>query len=150
MINKKQIESILKDYHWMINTIKIMRQSINHVEINITAQYGIEASLPKPQGTTGDPVLSEVIRRNKYWRSVKEYERKVRAIQERFYVIKDEREFEVLHWILEGKSYRWIAMHMGLSHSHIRRIKESVVNQMCSYVPNVPDEPNLSNNKSAC
>nr|WP_228460336.1 hypothetical protein [Cytobacillus dafuensis] len=28
---------------------------------------------------------------------------------------------EVLHWLLEGKSYRWIGDHMGLSFSHTKR-----------------------------
>ncbi|WP_442852705.1 LuxR C-terminal-related transcriptional regulator [Bacillus sp. J33] len=44
------------------------------------------------------------------------------------HLISDDREIEVLHWLLEGKSNRWIAMHMGLSHSHIGRIKDSIRN----------------------
>lgn len=150
-MNREEIESILKDYHWMINSIKIMRQSLEHAGDGITAQYGIEATLPKPQGVNSDPVHREVVRRSKHWKRIEQYEKKVSIIQERLHVVKDEREIEVLHWLLEGKSYRWIASHMGLSHSHIRRIKDSIVDRLCvTDVPNVPKVTNFTAEKSAC
>ncbi|MFJ7976517.1 phage portal protein [Peribacillus sp. NPDC096379] len=55
----KQIESILKDYHWMMNSIKILRDSMKDAGEGLTAQYGIEATLPKPQGYTD--VIMELI-----------------------------------------------------------------------------------------
>jgi DNA-directed RNA polymerase specialized sigma subunit len=137
-MNKKEIEQILKDYHWMINSIKIMRKSLQEGgEERITAQYGDESALPKPKGTTSDPVYRELLRREKRWRKIEEYERKVKMIQDRIHVIQDEREFEVLHWLLDGKSYSWIARHMGLSERHIRRLKDSIVEQM-SEMPSLP------------
>lgn len=129
-MNKQEIENILKDYHWMLNSIKIMRESLKDAGENITAQYGIESTLPKGKGGTSDPVLKEVIRRNKYWRSVHGYEEKVSIIQKRIHLIENQKEKEVLHWILEGKSYRWISRHMKLSETHVRRIKDSIVSQM--------------------
>jgi len=137
-MNKKEIEQILKDYHWMINSIKIMRKSLQEGgEERITAQYGDESALPKPKGTTSDPVYRELLRREKRWRKIEQYERKVKMIQDRIHVIQDEREFEVLHWLLDGKSYSWIAKHMGLSERHIRRLKDSIVEQM-SEMPSLP------------
>lgn len=149
-MEKWEIESILKDYHWMINSIKIMRQSLQDAGEGLTAQYGTEADMPKGKGQTSDPIYSEVIRRSKRWKKVKSYEDKVKAIQERIHLIRDEREIEVLHWLLEGKSYRWIATHMGLSHSHISRIKLAIVDRMSKDVPNVTDVPNYTSRKSAC
>ncbi|MGG4042110.1 LuxR C-terminal-related transcriptional regulator [Bacillus smithii] len=153
-MNKKEIEQILKDYHWMINSIKIMRKTLQEGgEERITAQYGVESSLPKPKGTTSDPVYRELLRREKRWKKIEQYERKVKMIQDRIHVIQDEREFEVLHWLLDGKSYRWIAMHMGLSHSHIRRLKDSIVEKLAEDVPNVPYVPKdtiSTKEKSAC
>lgn len=149
-MNREDIESVLKNYHWMINSIKIMRRSLEQAGDGLTAQYGIEATLPKPKGQTSDPIYSEVIRRSKRWDKIKEYEDKVKVIQDRLHVIKDEREIEVLHWLLEGKSYRWIASHMGLSHSHIRRIKDGIVDRLCvTDVPNVPNGTKLQKEKSA-
>lgn len=149
----KQIESILKDYHWMMNSIKILRDSMKDAREGLTGQYGDAAGMPKAQGTTRDPVYREIVRRERRYSVIKKYEDKISVIQDRMYLITDEREFEVLHWLLEGKSYRWIAMHMGLSHSHIGRIKDSIVKKMSEYVPNVTDGTNdtkLLKHKSAC
>ncbi|MBN6887478.1 hypothetical protein ACUXCC_002631 [Cytobacillus horneckiae] len=126
----KQIESILKDYHWMMNSIKILRDSLKDAGEGLTAQYGDESAMPKAQGTTSDPVYKENVRREKRFKKIAQYEEKVQVIQDRMYVIKDDREFEVLHWLLEGKSYKWIGLHMGLSERHVRRIRDSIIVQM--------------------
>ncbi|WP_282140306.1 LuxR C-terminal-related transcriptional regulator [Cytobacillus oceanisediminis] len=149
----KQIESILKDYHWMMNSIKILRDSMKDTGEGLTAQYGDAAGMPKSQGTTSDPVYRECVRRERRYSVIHKYEAKISVIQDRMHLITNEREIEVLHWLLEGKSYRWIAMHMGLSHSHIGRIKDSIVKKMSEYVPNVTDGTNdtkLIKHKSAC
>lgn len=130
-MNKKEVESILKDYHWMMNSIKIMRKSLNDSGENITAQYGIEAFLPKGKGTKSDPVYREYLRREKRWKRIHKYESKVKVIQDRIHLIDDERQIEVLHWLLEGKSYRWIGNHMGLSFSHIRRLRDAIIERLC-------------------
>jgi DNA-directed RNA polymerase specialized sigma subunit len=148
-----QIESILKDYHWMMNSIKILRDSMKDAKEGLTAQYGDTAGMPKAQGTKSDPVYREIVRRERRYSVIHKYEEKISVIQERMHLINDDRENEVLHWLLEGKSYRWIAMHMGLSHSHIGRIKDSIVKKMGEYVPNVPNGTNdtkLLKQKSAC
>ncbi|MBE1554786.1 helix-turn-helix transcriptional regulator [Sporosarcina limicola] len=133
-MTEKQIEQLLKDYHWMINSVKIMRENLNDIGVGLTAQYGIEAVMPKAQGETSDPVYREVVRRSKHHEKIIGYESKVKMIQERIHVIEDVREAEVLHWILEGKGYSWIARHMGLSHTHIKRLSASIAKQMVEYV----------------
>ncbi|KML36383.1 LuxR C-terminal-related transcriptional regulator [Cytobacillus firmus] len=149
----KQIESILKDYHWMMNSIKILRDSMKAAGEGLTAQYGDSAGMPKAQGITSDPVYRECVRRERRYSIIHKYEEKISLIQDRMHLITDDREIEVLHWLLEGKSYRWIAMHMGLSHTHIGRIKGSIVKKMSEYVPNVMNGTNdtkLIKHKSAC
>ncbi|MGN7183664.1 DNA-binding response regulator [Cytobacillus kochii] len=146
----KHIESILKDYHWMMNSIKILRDSMKDAGEGLTAQYGIEAAMPKTQGTTSDPVYKESVRREKRYKKIAQYEEKVKLIQLLIPLIEDDREGEVLHWLLEGKSYRWIGLHMGLSHTNIIRIKDSIVDQLSTNVPYVPNEPKLNKRKSAC
>ncbi|MFL0361430.1 DNA-binding response regulator [Pseudobacillus sp. 179-B 2D1 NHS] len=152
-MNEKEIESILKDYHWMMNSIRILRESLNDAGERVVRQYGPDSDMPKAKGRTSDPVYQEYLRREKRWKKVHEYERKIQLLQQRLHAIEDEREIEVLHWLLEGKSYRWIAMHMGLSHSHIRRLREKIIEQLAEYVPNVPDVPKdtiLQEHHSAC
>ncbi|MBU8768291.1 LuxR C-terminal-related transcriptional regulator [Cytobacillus oceanisediminis] len=149
----KQIESILKDYHWMMNSIEIIRDSMKDAGEGLTAQYGDSAGMPKAKGSTSDPVYRECVRRERRYSVIQKYEAQISVIQERMHLIRNDREIEVLHWLLEGKSYRWIAMHMGLSHSHIGRIKDSIVKKMSEYVPSVTKGTNdtkLQKHNSAC
>ena len=129
-MNKKEIEQALRDYRWMINEIKRQRELLNDVNPSVTAQGGIESSLPKAKGVTGDPVAREVIRRDKASRWVQNLEKKVLFIQERIPIIKDEREKAVLQCMLDGMSMRAISQHMGLSERHVFRLKDSIVSQM--------------------
>lgn len=136
-MDKREIENTLKDYHWMMNTVKMMRESLQDAGDGLTAQYGIEAIMPKAQGKTGDVVYSEVVRRGKRWEQIAEYEGKIKVIQDNIYVITDEREAEILHWLLEGKSHSWVSRHMGLSHTHVNRISISIAKQIAENVQHV-------------
>jgi uncharacterized protein YerC len=137
-VNRFDIADILKDYHWMMNSIKLLRESMAAAGERIVRTYDIDSDMPKAQGGTSDPVFQEIVRREKRWKKIHEYEEKVMIVQERMHWIRDEREIEVLHWILEGKSYRWIAIHMGLSPSHIGRLKDNIINILAgSYGPDV-------------
>ncbi|BAQ11321.1 hypothetical protein OXB_2850 [Bacillus sp. OxB-1] len=129
-MTEKQIEQLLKDYHWMINSVKIMREGLNDIGEGLTAQYGLQAAMPKASGSHSDPIYQEFTRREKRWKKIYDYELKIKSVQERMHVITIDREVEVLHWLLEGKSMRWIGLHMGLSDRHIGRIKDTVVRKM--------------------
>ncbi|MGX1434373.1 DNA-directed RNA polymerase specialized sigma subunit [Cytobacillus horneckiae] len=148
----KQIKSILKDYYWMMNSIKILRDSMKDAGEGLTAQYGDESAMPKAQGTTSDPIFKETVRREKRYRKIAQYEDKVKFIQNLIPAIDNDREGEVLHWLLEGKSYRWIGMHMGLSSSHIHRLRDSIVERMAQETngTNGTNDTKLINHKSAC
>lgn len=127
-VNKFNLDTMITDYHWMLNVVKELR-----VELEIgakTAQYGIEASMPKGQGNTSDPVELEVARREKKSKRLREYEMSLWTVQQRIEKVQGIREIQVLDWMLDGKSMRWIAKAMGLSHTHIQNIKESIVKQM--------------------
>ncbi|MGM7722173.1 hypothetical protein [Metabacillus sp. Hm71] len=80
-MNRREIENILKSYHWMINSIKILRESLEDAGEGLTAQYGIEASQPKPLGLTGDPIYREALRRDKRRMVIYKYENKISVIQ---------------------------------------------------------------------
>lgn len=150
-MKREEIERILKNYHWMVNSIKIMRDSLKDPGEGLTAQYGDEAAMPKAKGTTSDPVYNEVIRRGKRFNKIQEYEERILEFQGLFHKVHDERECEVLYWLLEGKSYRWIGCYMGLSASHIQRLRNSIIDHMSdTNVTNGTDETDLKNEKCAC
>lgn len=142
-IDRYKLASALNDYHWMMNSIKLLRDAMTGAGERVVRQYGPDSDMPKAQGGTSDPVYQEFLRREKRWIKIREYENKVKMIQERMHAIQDQREIEVLHWLLEGKSFRWIGLHMGLSHSHIGRIREEIMDKLLKAEPDVPYVPKV-------
>jgi len=127
-ITPDALDSMITDYHWMVNAIKEMRAEM--VVGAKTAQYGIEATLPKAVGGVGDPIMQEAIRRSKNIKRVVEYEKRLLEVQNLVDKVSGDREVQVLNWMLDGRSKRWIGQIMGLSHTHIQNIKDSIVKQM--------------------
>ena len=128
VITPDALDSMITDYHWMVNAIKEMRTEM--VIGAKTAQYGIEATLPKAVGGVGDPIMQEAIRRSKNIKRVAEYEKKLLEVQNLIERVAGDREVQVLNWMLDGKSQRWIGQHMALSATSIKRIKDNIVKQM--------------------
>ena len=127
-ITPDALDSMITDYHWMVNAIKEMRSEM--VIGAKTAQYGIEATLPKAAGGVGDPIMQEAIRRSRNIKRVTEYEKKLLEVQKLIERVAGDREVQVLNWMLDGKSQRWIGQHMALSATSIKRIKDNIVKQM--------------------
>ena len=127
-ITPDALDSMITDYHWMVNAIKEMRAEM--VVGAKTAQYGIEATLPKAAGGVGDPIMQEAIRRSNNIKRVAEYEKKLLEVQKLLDNVTGDKEVQVLNWMLDGKSQRWIGQHMALSATSIKRIKDSIVKQM--------------------
>lgn len=128
-ITKEKLDQWIKDYRWMINTVEELQNELDFKGAK-TAQYGIEATLPKASGGTSDVVYTEVIRRSKHLKRINEYIFKIQEVQKRVDKVTEPREAEVLYWLLEGKSMRWIGQHMALSHVTIKNIKESIIENM--------------------
>ncbi|WP_193768779.1 MULTISPECIES: LuxR C-terminal-related transcriptional regulator [Lysinibacillus] len=128
VITPDVLDSMITDYHWMVNAIKEMREEM--VIGAKTAQYGIEASLPKAVGGIGDPIMQEAIRRSKNNKRVADYEKKILEVQKLLEKVTGDREIQVLNWMLDGKSKRWIAKKMELSHTQIQNIKENILIKM--------------------
>lgn len=127
-ITPDALDSMITDYHWMVNAIKEMRSEM--VIGAKTAQYGIEATLPTAAGGVGDPIMQEAIRRSRNIKRVAEYEQKLLEVQLLVERVTGDREMQVLNWMLDGKSKNWISKNMGVSHTHIRNIKENIIKQM--------------------
>jgi DNA-directed RNA polymerase specialized sigma subunit len=129
-MNKKQIAALLRDYFWMVNEIARQRGMLEDAGENLTAQYGIEASMPKAQGGNSDPVYIEVQRRVKKTTRIEKLEKKVSFLQGRIHLIDNEREKTVLDCLLDGMSMIKISRHMGLSERHVYILRDKIVDQM--------------------
>ncbi|MET4563341.1 hypothetical protein ABIA69_004538 [Lysinibacillus parviboronicapiens] len=135
-IKKYMLDQWLKDYHWMIEQLRIGKlqdEAVKTIEYDgaKVAMYGIEATLPKASGGNSDPVSYEASRRTKFYvKRVLRYEWKVREIQERASKVIGEREVFVLHHLLDGHSMRKIAEKMNVSEATVRRIRERILDDM--------------------
>lgn len=126
-----EIKETLQNYNWMIKELKRQREMAEEdIRLSVTAQGGIESSMPKGKGKTSDPVASEIIRRDKKYKWLNNLEKKLSFIQNRIHIIKDERERVVLECLLDGMSMRAIGQHLELSEKHITRLRDSIVEQM--------------------
>jgi len=128
LLTQDKLDAMIIEYHRMVNAIKEMREEM--VIGAKTAQNGIEATLPKAVGGVGDPIMQEAIRRSKNIKRVAEYEKRLLEVQNLVDKVSGDREVQVLNWMLDGRSKRWIGQIMGLSHTHIQNIKDSIVKQM--------------------
>lgn len=149
-MNEKEIEQTLRDYNWMINEIKRQRELLSHIGGNVVAQGGIESSMPKAQGETSDPVAQEVIRRDKNSKWLNKLEDKVLFVQKRIHVITDEREKVVLECLLDGFSMKAISKHIGLSRTHIYRLKDSIIDKMLHFEQCEHNLQTMTKEKACC
>lgn len=127
-MTKHEIEQTLRDYHWMIREIERLRELLGDAGERVVRNYEL-LDMPKPQGGRSDPVALEASRRERHWKKLRAYERKVMYVQERLDIIQDERERTVLDCMLDGMSMRAIAHHMGLSRRHVRNMIDHIVDQ---------------------
>ncbi|MFJ7183892.1 hypothetical protein [Lysinibacillus xylanilyticus] len=100
----------------MINVIKEMRAEM--IIGAKTAQYGIEATLPKAAGGVSDPIMLEAIRRSKTIKHVAEYEKRLIEVQNLVDKDSSDREVQVLNWMLDGRLKTVDRANYGLSHTH--------------------------------
>jgi helix-turn-helix protein len=129
-LNKFQIYTLLKDYHWMIKEIKRIQTLLDETDFKGTSQYGVEATLPKAQGNNSDPLFIEIHRRDKKYKRLNEYIQKIKFIEERLERITDEKEKVVLDCLLDGMSMVSIANHLGITRKHAHDIRDRIVDKL--------------------
>lgn len=128
-MTKQEIEQTLRDYHWMIREIERLRELLGDAGERIVRNYE-DMDMPKSKEIRSDPVAIEASRRERHWKKLRSYERKVTFIQERIEHIKGDRERTVLDCMLDGMNIVNIARHMGMSERQVFRIKDNIVEQM--------------------
>lgn len=133
----QNVDEDLKNYHWITSEIIRLENSIWKKEQlqgsfgggSLTAQYGLEATLPKAQGTR---ILTdfEVNEIEKMVKRKQKLESRVYRIEKASIKIKDEKERTLLDCILDGMRMKDIAIHFGISRTRLNEIKISLVNTL--------------------
>lgn len=131
---EKQVLNMMYDYHWNMKRLQDMRNSLENIFAK-TTNYGIEATMPKAQGGTSDPIYNEILRRERAAKSLGPLREKVLFIQafvnSPAYDRMDWKNKLILDLTLEGMSQRQIAdelqMHHNTVHSRQKQIAKKIV-----------------------
>ncbi|MEB6612096.1 hypothetical protein [Staphylococcus pasteuri] len=110
MYTRDEVRNMIDNYKWMRN---IIEAQVYDADSTSTAQYGIEAVMPKAKGGTGDKVLVKVLDRNR------EYRRNIKLLQKMEFIDKYE------DYITNDKNYHILQMlKLGVKHKTIKDLME--------------------------
>lgn len=124
-----EIENALRDYNWMVKEIHRLKEELKTVSVASTAQYGIEATMPKGGGIS-NPIEREVFSKERKQKTLNKFQEKVRFIETHSSCINDDRELTVLNCMLDGLSIVAISQHMGFSERKVYSIKDDIVKKI--------------------
>ncbi|MFS0776244.1 hypothetical protein ABC255_09580 [Neobacillus sp. 3P2-tot-E-2] len=127
--NKHDVYKIISDYPLMLKIIREVGET--EVEFRGTAQYGVEATLPKAQGVVGKALEMEVIRRNDRNKRLFDYLNKVKWINKNRNKLTDKRDIEILDYLLDGTSMLKVSKIIGVSPQWLDKLRNDIVDKLC-------------------
>ncbi|MEB8263063.1 hypothetical protein [Mammaliicoccus sciuri] len=105
MYTPSEVRQIITDYNWMKN---IIDSKVYENDSTSIGQYGIESSMPKAQGTTGDKVLVRVLRNDKEYRKHQELIDKMAVIDDNEELITNNKDYHILQLLKQGEKHKRI------------------------------------------
>ena len=136
----QKTEEDLRSYHWMVREVERLQKELDKAlklfipESSLVAQYGIEATLPKAQGTKPSTMSISEEKYDRQFKRIKSLEEKIRKINEFIQNLTDEKERTVLECILDGERMNIIARHVGVSRTRLNEIKRKIVVYAARYL----------------
>ena len=146
------INELIRDYRMMKREIERLQKLIYGFSMPMrswgVSQYGVEATLPKGSSGKSQAELRDLdIREQKQIERLREYERKVIAIESAGDFLDREILKIVYDCLLEGMTRRQIAAHLELSIDSVDKLKQEVRAQLGS---NTTFSKLLHGEKTAC
>lgn len=131
-----QLEGLIYEYHWFKKEFdrlgKILFGTRKEKSVGV-AQYGVEATLPKPNTSLksySEMDDMDVREKRQYVRWLK-FKDKVEAVESLGDYLFDEQQQIILDCMIEGMSYRSIAVHLSINRNKVRDIKDVMLCQLC-------------------
>ena len=125
MYTPSEVRQIITDYNWMKNLID---SQIYECDSTSIGQYGIESTMPKAQGTTGDKVLVRVLRNDKEYRKHQELIDKMAVVDDNEEYITNNKDYHILQLIKQGEKHKRIMKIMNVSRDNFYdRLKDIVL-----------------------
>lgn len=130
MYSREEVRKIIDEYKTYSN---IIQAHVYDDDSTSTAQYGIEAVMPKAKGQVGDKVYNKVMERNKGWhRNVKLLE-KIQLIDESEEYITDEINFHLLQMLKQGFKHITIMDVLCISRGKFYKRVNQIVDVVMDY-----------------
>ncbi|PUZ30844.1 hypothetical protein [Staphylococcus arlettae] len=124
MYTPTEVKQLITDYHWMR---RLIDHQVYEYDSTSIGQYGIESTLPKGQGSTGDKVLVRVIKNDKDKRKTQELIEKVAFIDDYEHLITNDKNYHILQLLKQGEKINTIAMLMKVDRKEVYRKLDIIV-----------------------
>ncbi|MDT3959523.1 hypothetical protein [Staphylococcus kloosii] len=122
---RQEVMQLITDYHWMRRLVDTQVYEYDSTSIG---QYGIESSMPKAQGTTGDKVLVRVIRNDKDYCKTQELVDQMNIIDNNEDDITNRRDYHILQLLKQGESKQRIMILLNMKRTNFYEHYESIIN----------------------
>ncbi len=139
MYTPSEVRQIISDYKWMKN---IIDSQVYECDSTSIGQYGIESSMPKAQGTTGDKVLVRVLRNDKDYRKTQSLLDKINFIDNNEEHITNEKNYHILQLLKQGEKHNRIMVIMNV------RSKENFYSRIDDIVQSITHAQTNQTNES--
>ena len=113
------------EYHWRRN--RLVDEGYTK-ESNGTAQYGIEATMPKGKGHTSNKVLNIVTRNDTLYRVLYKHIEVVEFIDKYEHKINDDMNLNILYEFKKGKNFTQVKKIMKIGRDNLNKIIDEIVN----------------------
>lgn len=125
MYSKNEIRKIIENYDMYS---RLVGSGVYECDSTGVAQYGIESSMPKAQGTTGDKVLVRVLRNDKAYRRTQAMVDKMNLVDDNEYLIDNDKTYHVLQLLKQGESRKRIKILLKIGHTNLCDRVNDIVN----------------------
>lgn len=143
MYTPSEVRQIISDYKWMKN---IIDSQVYECDSTSIGQYGIESSMPKAQGTTGDKVLVRVLRNDKDYRKTQSLVDKINFIDNNEEHITNEKNYHILQLLKQGEKHNRIMVIMNVrSKENFYSRIDDIVQSITHAQANETNESNQTN-----
>lgn len=116
---------MIYSYHWRRN--RLVDEGYTK-ESNSTAQYGIEATMPKGKGNTSNKVLNIVTRNDTLYRVLYKHIEVVEFIDKYEHKINDDMNLNILYEFKKGKNFTQVKKIMKIGRDNLNKRIDEIVN----------------------
>lgn len=134
-MTKNQLQALIYSYNWQTKEVDRIARILNTIDGPQgakTTQYGIEATLPKPNTSIKSKCEMDAMgkREKRLYDRYMRFKSNVELVETFPEYIANEMQLIVLDCMMEGMSYRSIAAHLGVSRNKVTELKDEMLNHL--------------------